>query len=285
MPANISYDIICEDGNTYKCNIFRHENGVISEIEYKLNGFLSFPYGPAHIQWYSTGSIKSIEWFNRNTKNGKPEKHRLDGPACELWHENGHKRIEQWVSNDKLHRLNGPAIIHWDENGKLEREEWYREGEHSKLKNKPLLVKYYPNGKIRSKMCVTSSKQPNEVVMKEYNENGVQIVEKYYSIHGNHVGFTCHNNNGPAIIEYHSNKSIKSKSWIVDGKYNRLYAPAIIEYDDQGSVVNEHWMVDDRSIDDEVNEIFKSINLTGSYENWSDEDKMIFKLIFDGWKL
>ena len=52
----------------------------------------------------------------------------------------------------------------------------------------------------------------------------------------------CHNENGPAFIEYYPNGNVEYKSWYINGKEHNENGPAIIGYDEDGNIIRqEYW--------------------------------------------
>lgn len=109
-----------------------YANGQLRQIEHRdENGFLHRDDGPALELWLEDGQ-KSCEWYCLHGK-----RHREDGPADIGWHKNGQKRCEYYWVNGRLHRENGPAITIWYTNGKLRSEDHYVDGKRKSKKHLP----------------------------------------------------------------------------------------------------------------------------------------------------
>lgn len=64
----------------------------------------------------------TIKWFLEN----KP--HGIDGPAIQMWDNNGQLICEWWFKFGKYHRDDGPAFQEWNADGQIICEQWYRDG-------------------------------------------------------------------------------------------------------------------------------------------------------------
>ena len=76
-----------------KCVQTFYNDGQIEREEYRLNGELHNPNGPASRTWYENGEIKCEEYW----LNGKL--HDPNGPAYRSWYENGQIRCEEYWLN------------------------------------------------------------------------------------------------------------------------------------------------------------------------------------------
>lgn len=108
LPVSTAYHIdndilrteLYEDGDTHIEKIFK----VKISIRFGMTEFL-----------------RCVAWY----KNKKL--HRIDGPACKAWYEDGGKWYESWYKNGKFHRDDGPSIQEWF-NGKIFYEAYYKNG-------------------------------------------------------------------------------------------------------------------------------------------------------------
>ena len=140
---------------------------------------------------YPNGKIHT-----RNYLNAEGQLHRdpLQGPAYEVWHENGQKTNQQYFVDGVHHRdpSQGPAIKHWDESGKNHSENYYVDGKEvpkpeakveSKTEVKPE-EKFFPNGKIYSRIYRNTAglyhRDPLKGPACEYwDENGQKWYQQY----------------------------------------------------------------------------------------------------------
>ncbi len=111
---------------------------------------------------YDKSRIKTIRWMVSETN------HRLhrenDLPAeIHFFDNKNNTQIQNlkkviWFRNGKVSRENGPAIVEYYEyeNNKrqVKREEWFiddvRHREHNESSNKPALIEYFKNGKVKA---------------------------------------------------------------------------------------------------------------------------------------
>lgn len=138
--------------------------------------------GPAEELWYESGQRDSRSWW----VDGK--EHRIDGPAAELWYENGQLEMREWLVNGKRHRLDGPAEEAWNKSGHLVRQEWRVHSERHRV-------------------------------------------------------------GGPARIEWHENGNLAKQEWCLQGKMHRTDGPAWELWDeDGGNPTSQLWFVDNRTL-------------------------------------
>lgn len=84
----------------------------------------------------------------------------------------------------------------------------------------------------------------------------------------------------PGSIEYFPKNEIK-EIWYNQGIIHRLYYPAIIHSNKRtGKIVCEQWFIDGINIDGEINNIKVLLNLNKDYKQWTDEERLIFKMFF-----
>ena len=75
--------------------------------------------GPACIVYYENGN----KWYEYYYLNGK--RHNENGPAQIFYYPNGNKKYEYYHLNNTFHNEYGPATIHYDENGNTKYEHYY----------------------------------------------------------------------------------------------------------------------------------------------------------------
>jgi len=74
-----------------------------------------------------TFEIRSQEFSFHQWKNTDNKLHRLNGPACTGWHENGKKSFEEYLVNGRFYRVGKPAFISWHTDGRRCREDHHHE--------------------------------------------------------------------------------------------------------------------------------------------------------------
>lgn len=89
-----------------------------------LNGNLHREDGPAYNLWYENGSLELEQYF---LKGGK---HRENGPAMTRWYENGSLCFQEYMINGKGHRDSGPSFECYYENGQKEEEVYMINGKY-----------------------------------------------------------------------------------------------------------------------------------------------------------
>ena len=106
-------------------------------------------------------------------------------------------------------------------------------------------IKYNPPSQINNYRNVIELMWKKENG-KCHNENGPAFIEYYPN--GNveykswYINGKEHNENGPAIIEYYPNGNVKHKSWFINDEYHNDNGPAIIGYDEDGNIIRqEYW--------------------------------------------
>lgn len=119
-----------------------------------------------------------------------------------------------------------------------------------------------------------------------------------------------HRDDGPAIVEYYERNPFhkSSEGWYRHGKKHRIDGPAISRWLPKGDVFAEYWYIEDSlhrpdgpavklrkstgieqnwyihgvNVTDKVNNIINFLKLRGEYIEWSNESKMLFRLMLDG---
>lgn len=116
----------------------------------------------------------------------------------------------------------------------------------------------------------------NSFIRYEYYDpdNKIVLRKKYY------LGLYLHREDGPAVIHYYDNGSVK---WIEYYYYNsphRVYGPSDIYYDRNGKVEDTIWWYEDNEYTSEVYEWIDE-NKFKSYKEMSEEDfnRMWFEIL------
>lgn len=81
--------------------------------------------------------------------------------------------------------------------------------------------------------------------------NSILPVSNVYPINGcGQEGFKVyddqgrlHNENGPAVVHYHTNGLIKKASYYIHGVLHNVNGPAVIYYDDKYTPIVEKWYI------------------------------------------
>lgn len=79
--------------------------------EYRLDGNLHNPDGPAVLAWYNGMLTQEEYWLDG-------ELHNDEGPACITWN-NGVPIYKGYWLNGMIHNEEGPAILHYNDAGEL----------------------------------------------------------------------------------------------------------------------------------------------------------------------
>ncbi len=184
-----------------------YPSGRLQGEQWFLDGQAYRPNGlPVLTEYREDGSIERRQWNERRTDGQSIPAHqaafRFDGTL----------RGENWRVDGKLHREDGPAIREYRRNGSLKAEHWFREGNRFRV-NGPGAVMYREDGSV-SWECHTfrdgvwQDGQPSfikrardgHVTRHEWNEGNRHRVD------------------GPAVIDYHSDGTVKRERWFIDGK-------------------------------------------------------------------
>lgn len=161
---------------------------------------------------------------------------------------------ERWVLNNKTHRVDGPAIISHRPNGDVLTVEWKINGEYHRTDG-PAFVFHYKCG--------------NDLY---------GYLERWY------INGRFHRVDGPAVIE--ANIKVTSDS-LPQYKLYRNYhsisgstSDAIIKYDSGNHTTCNRWFVDDIDVTIRVYEWMMDNNIPLDHTIWTDDHKLLFKLIW-----
>lgn len=106
--------------------------------------------------------------------------------------------------------------------------------------------------------------------------------ESAHSLDGHIEYYHCID--GPAVIEYGLNNSVICDRWYKDGKVHRNGLPAVIYYKTNGGCI-WNWYINGRNyspiIDQWISENADSYGISKFWWRWSNDDRIIFKLVFD----
>ena len=132
-----------------------------------------------------------------------------------------YKDQEYWFINGLRHRETGPACICYWISGNPSDEEWWLNDTLTRLdKTQPTHIEYYEKGEISIKRW----RYP------EFCKN-------------NNADHDLHRENGPAVIVYRKDQTIREEIWMEFGKTHRIGAPYVIEYDAINTlkVIHHEW--------------------------------------------
>ncbi|MEP0708853.1 MAG: hypothetical protein ABJL17_06860 [Parvibaculum sp.] len=159
-------------------------DGIISRVEWSLDGKFDWTDGPALVEtddqgerlleeWYFSGklsrddgparivrfaSMVTEEWYSYGRLR------RFGGPARTIFNEQTEVyELEEWVIDDLRHRMDGPALIHREEDGQVTHEAHYREG-----------VLHRTDGPT----IISTDPETGVVVAEEWYEEGVFIEDR-----------------------------------------------------------------------------------------------------------
>lgn len=97
-----------------------------------------------------------------------------------------------------------------------------------------------------------------------------------------HINGFRHRIDGPAETDYYNDGSKHIESWYINGKRHNLYQPSVISYDHSGRVSSYTWFRDGDECTSEINSLICSMGLPMDWRDWSNEEKLLFKLSIDG---
>ncbi|GEM_PF-3781912 len=209
------------------------KKGNVVEEHWKRNGEYFRSDGPAEIDYYESGQIRFVNYYNE-----KGEEHRDDGPSNITYHENGSLNIERWNQNGNLHRDDGPAEIRYYAAGQLASEEWHQNGQYFREDDGPQQVRYHDNGKILSEMWFSDRREgraDNKPSYVSYDEEGY-LVDKFYRNPDGHD----YREDGPSTIRIDRDVGSIYLNYKVDGLYY-----GAITFDMFGNVKDIYWQGED----------------------------------------
>jgi hypothetical protein len=90
--------------------------------EYRLNGQLHNPNGPARREWNEAGVLICEEYYLNDRR------HNPNGPAYRTWNEAGILLCEAYWLNGRWHNPLGPAILCYGDAGALTRKHYCLNG-------------------------------------------------------------------------------------------------------------------------------------------------------------
>lgn len=103
----------------------------------------------------------------------------------------------------------------------------------------------------------------------EWNVNGTLKCEKWFQFD------SLHNVNGPAIKLYEDG-TCTEEYWYYENRKHRLDGPAYTKY--LNGISYSSWWVNDKCVDTDVNELIAYFVLPPKYENWNREQILLIKL-------
>jgi len=249
----------------------RWNNGNLQSIEYRLNGKLHNPNGPALRKFFEDEEIKVIEY----RLNGKS--HNLNGPAYEEYYENGNLRFRHHYLKGRLHNHDGPAFERYYGNGAPRYKAYFLNGElhnsdgpaHEGF-DEDGIVKwsaYWLNGKrgdrevvMTDKIIKTETRWDNgnlksikyELDGLLHNPNGPALMRFFENEIAESMEFRLngkfHNSDGPALEVRHGNGAPKLKAYYLNGKFHNSYGPAVEGFDEDGNVEWSDYYLYDKEV-------------------------------------
>lgn len=106
-----------------------------------------------------------------------------------------------------------------------------------------------------------------------WDSNGVLVLEEWYN-----KGIITRPENKPSISTWYGNSALESKEWYLDGEKHRTNGPALIFWREGGEFDFCEWWVNGEDITESVNIWRKKNRLGVNFNNWPDENKLMFKL-------
>ncbi len=225
--------------------------------------------------------------------------HREDGPAETSYDYDGHKswkKHELYYQEGLLHRDDGPAKIIYKKINKISEETYYKAGAIHR-DNGPAYIEYQKEGKTVLKTTYfdifentnPSPKTMENAMVEEYYQDskkhrigGPAEIEYYengnikyggYCINGNY-----HREDGPAKIYYFTNGNIEREEYVIDNKLHKEDGPALVEYDINRNIVSEFYWVNGNRLTEKQIEFRNERNLWKPYDDWTDEEKVLYEL-------
>lgn len=111
--------------------------------EYYVGGKLHRENGPAFVEYYNNGSIKSQSYYIKGKLNRKD-----NGQTIIDYHINGNKRRECYCLNSIIYRKVGPAVIEYFFNGSKKCEKYKIHDSKFHCMSGPELIEYSVDGKV-----------------------------------------------------------------------------------------------------------------------------------------
>ena len=129
------------------------------------------------VRHFENGNIKSIA-----IKNERGYFHNTEGPAYQLWHNNGQEVYRVHYVNGKVHSTEGPSVQEWYDNGQEMCRAYYVNGKAHNTEG-PYLQWWYKNGQEESRMyCIKGMFLSKEEWEKKVNSVTVECEGKTVTI-------------------------------------------------------------------------------------------------------
>lgn len=189
---------------------FRMENGKIQKVEFMTEGDKDRKYINGKlvqvVEWYPHVTGKQQMKYEKWIKNDIL--HRTNGPALQIWNEDGQIIYEIWSKNGKWHRKDGPAQTEWYDNGNKKSEKWYKKG-----------VMHRENGSAFQEWY-----QNNQPMREEWLKNGEWYRE-----------------DGPAVQFWYLNGQKQFEQWLINNELHRVNGPSSRTWEQNGQLRAEEW--------------------------------------------
>ena len=208
------------------------------------------------------------------------KRHRLDGPAVEVFNQDEKLIREEWWFNGIKNRLDGPAIITYDEdgdiadrkywvNGFLQQSGFFEEGlrgvQSTTLGDGTITYKNVQGQITNPEGGGPAIIKPNGerrwmVKDKLHRRNGPALITENGSEQWNLNGM-LHRLDGPAVVtKYLDTGFINAEGWWVNGVRHRLDGPAVVFYAQPNVVSSASWWIEGVEMSEEqfnqkINEI------------------------------
>lgn len=188
-----------------------------------------------------------------------------------------HKFFIKYKGNFRLHNPKGPALISYFSNGGVQERNWYRYGEYHRLDG-PAVQIYHYTSHIRYEIWFRNNvhHRIDGPAYINYDENGIPVEERW------EVDGLKHRIGLPARIIYKVNPSGSQfpiiHEWYYNDKLHRVDGPAkiikTVKHD-----IEEWWINGVQYPTLQIEEMIEKMNL-GHWSKWSNEETLIFKMLF-----
>ena len=237
----------CTDNQIF---INKNNSNIIIKEEWFSYRKLHNLYGPAQIEKYEDGTLKTQMWCMEGKIHSIYEYVSIDGlvikrlgPALKRWYSDGTIQSLKWYKDNKFFNEDAPAILEYSSKGILIFEAWYKNG----LENRdihPAMIEWYDDGSIKSQKWCKNGKlhRIGNPALIRWNDNKI-VLEEWY------IDNKLHRIDGPASTRYTNtnNSIIKSEVWYKDEMVHRIDGPAVIHYKDDVVDYSE-WFIEGRAI-------------------------------------
>lgn len=249
----------------------KYKNKVQSEI-FKCIGGINVKR-----DYYRSGQISKESWTDDKIQSEIPGSlHRIDGPACTVWNEDGTLKAQEWIFHGELHRWDGPAQIFFS-NNEIYRESWYNHGKKHRIGG-PAIIEWTDYNRTHLRV-------------EEWWIHGILHREdgpSYSLWYGNgsvaSIRWLCkntfHREDGPAMMEYYPTGKPKNETWYVNGLQHRIFGPSHMAWHDTGKIQTEVWMYHGLDISVKITKIISKYDLP-HWSEWDNETKIMVRMMLE----